>query len=91
MPFYRNTQAEMVDNSGTNETICLNKVSEMRSKCGNGSSFAVIFGPTGNSDVHIEQKSPIKSASQILDNAAPLKAQNSAFHYEISRQICLCH
>ncbi|XP_071134151.1 uncharacterized protein [Mytilus edulis] len=47
MPFYRNTKAEMVDNSGTNETICLNKVSEMRSKCGNGSSFAVIFGPTG--------------------------------------------
>ncbi|CAG2195127.1 unnamed protein product [Mytilus edulis] len=47
MPYYRDMNAEMKDNSGTDETICLNKVSEMVSKCGNGSSFAVIFGPTG--------------------------------------------
>ncbi|XP_063404586.1 uncharacterized protein LOC134688049 [Mytilus trossulus] len=46
-PFYRDMIAEMKDNSGTDETICLNKVTEMISKCGNGSSFAIIFGPTG--------------------------------------------
>ncbi|XP_052072925.1 uncharacterized protein LOC127711025 isoform X1 [Mytilus californianus] len=45
--FYRNTQAEQNDHSGTNETVCLNKVSEMVNKCGSGSSFAVIYGPTG--------------------------------------------
>ncbi|CAC5376561.1 unnamed protein product [Mytilus coruscus] len=41
--FYLDTE----DKSDTDENVCLNRVSEMRQKCGTGADFAVIYGPTG--------------------------------------------